>query len=106
MYTVLYTGLPVFRTYDAKIITFAHYGSLSRLILYSLYVIIFIFNIILIYTLNNNGLTKNLYQVSHLMPLCLLDQGCIWNAVLLNFTQTGTGCVVLRDELKHGSVNE
>ena len=90
MYTVLYTGLSVFRIYDTKILTSAHYARLSRLVLYALYVIIIRLNIILIYTLNNNGLTKNLYQVSYLMPLCLADKGRIWNAVLLHFTLTGT----------------
>jgi hypothetical protein len=78
MYTVVYTGLSVFRICDAKIIKSAHYTSLSRLILYyTPYVIIFRFNIILIYTLNINGLTKNVYQVPCLTPLCLADKGCV-----------------------------
>jgi len=74
--------------------------------LYTLHVIIFRLNIIHLYTLNNNVLTKNLYQVSYVMPLCVVDQGCIWNTDVPIFILTGTARVVLRDELKHGSVNE
>lgn len=46
--------------YDSKILTTIYYTSLSSLTLYVLYVLIFNFNITFIYTLNNNGLTKNL----------------------------------------------
>jgi len=82
--------------------------KLITLNIYTPYMLLFsgLILYIYIYTLNNNGLTKNLYHVPYVMLLCLMDWGCIWNTVVPNFIVAGTVCVVLRDELKHGSVNE